>query len=267
MKKKVKTMVAGALLVSAMVLQTAVAWAATTTTIDSDGPNTGQDAYQIFKSKLGSDPIDGPGDASHIWETTSSPVGNVFQFKLNSTGDYDGSNTDRQRNELKAYNSSPSAVKGTNGTTMTYKWKFKVLNGFQMPPSGNFCHIFQLKASGGDDGAPILTFSVEKNKLTFRHSPIGADMSQVTTLASTDWSNVLNTWVEATVTVKNSDNGTVSMTLKKLDGTTLMSYSGSKDMWRDGADFNRPKWGIYRKIFSGMTEANIQFANFSITKQ
>lgn len=234
---------------------------AATTTINSDGPSSGKDAYSIFESYLGSDPIDGP-DADHIIEVTSSPVGNAFEFILHNTGDYDGSNTDRQRNEIKVYGSSPDNLKATNGSTFTYKWKFKLASNY--PAHESFCHIFQLKAYGGDDGAPILTFTTDRSNLLFRHSPIGATMDEVVILASTSLSNVKGIWVEANVTVKNTDSGSISMTLKKLDGTTLMSYSGTKDNWRTGAEFNRPKWGIYRGIYDGMTEARIQFANFQI---
>jgi hypothetical protein len=264
MKRSVKSLAAGVALLGALTAFSASALASSTVTIDSDGANNGLSALQIFQKYLGSDPIDGFTDSTHLRETSSSYVGNVFQFHLNNSGDYDGSNTDRQRQELKAYNSSPSNVKAFNGNTMTYDWYFRIMNDFTS--SGGFCHIFQLKASGGDDGAPILTFSLENGYLQFRHSPIGADMSQVTTLAKTASSNVVGTWVHATVTAQNTDSGKLTMTLKKLDGTTLMSYSGTKDLWRDSADFNRPKWGIYRKIYSGMPAADVQFYHFQITK-
>lgn len=240
-----------------------VSYAATTTTVNSDGPNSGQDAYQIFKSYFGSNPIDGPS-SGYISEKYDSEVGNVFEFYAPADGMYDGSNTDRQRNELKVYGSSPNNLKATHGSTFTYKWKFKVMNGYAM--TSGFNHIFQIKAYGGSDaGAPVYTFTVTGNALKFRHSPIGATMDEVEVLASTPWSNVVGNWLEATVVVENTDNGTVKMTLKKLDGTTLMSYNGTKDNWRSGAEFNRPKWGIYRKIESGMGEGKIRFANFQIS--
>ncbi|UUZ85346.1 polysaccharide lyase [Paenibacillus sp. P26] len=176
------------------------------------------------------------------------------------------SNTDRRRIELKAYKSSPDNVTASYGQTVTYKWQFRAMSPYPVSPSGNFHHIFQLKAQDGDDGAPILTFTVEDGYLKFRHSPIGDTMDQVETLAQTAFSNIDGQWVEATVKVQNTDSGTLNMTLKKLDGTTLMSYSGTKDNWREGAAINRPKWGIYRKIYSGMPEAKIQFANFQITE-
>lgn len=265
MKKGMKVLGA-TLAASAMLAMLAgVATAATTVAIQPDGVNAGEDAYQLFKDKLGSDPVDGP-DTDHIYEVSDSTVGTAFEFLLHSTGDYDGSNTDRQRNEVKAYNSSPADVKASEGDTMTYDWKFRVDPSFQTP--GGFCHIFQLKAQGGDDGAPILTFSVlGSDTLAFRHSPIGATMDEVETLASVPMSQIRGTWVEATVTASMTDNGALSMTLKRLsDGQTLMSYSGQRDMWRDGADINRPKWGIYRAIYSGMTEAKVRFTDFRITK-
>ncbi|WP_248928787.1 heparin lyase I family protein [Paenibacillus hamazuiensis] len=268
MKKQLRMLAATAALVTALAAGSAVAYAATVT-INSDGPNNGKTALQILQQYLGSDPVDGPTDASHLSETTSSGVGNVFQIRAGDSSDedaLDGSNTDRQRVEIKAYNSSPDNVKAFKGETVTYKWRFRAMSPYPVSSSGNFHHIFQLKASGGDDGAPILTFTVQDGYLKFRHSPIGSTMDEVVTLAQTPFSNIDGTWVEATVTVKNADSGSINMTLKKLDGTSIMSYSGTKDNWRTDADFNRPKWGIYRKIYSGMPEAKIQFSNIQITK-
>ncbi|WP_171682814.1 heparin lyase I family protein [Paenibacillus planticolens] len=267
MKKNVKMMVASVTLLSTIAVATTVY--AATVTINSDGPNTGLSALAIFQQYFGPNPIDGPTDSGHLYESTSTHVGNVFQFKAGTSSDtavLDGSNTDRQRIEVKAYKSSPSNVTATNGQTTTYKWQFRAVSPYPMPPSGNFHHIFQLKAQDGDDGAPILTFSLEGGYLKFRHSPIGATMDQVETLAQTSFSNIDGQWVEASVTVKHTDSGAINMTLKKLDGTVLMSYSGTKDNWREGATINRPKWGIYRKIYTDMPEAKIQFANFQITK-
>jgi hypothetical protein len=269
MNKKMKTFIAG-ITVASIVAVASTVYAATVT-INSDGANTGLTPLQIFQQYLGSDPVDGPTDSYHISETTSSYIAgnNVFQFKVGDASDtaaLDGSNTDRQRVEVKAYKGSPSNATASKDQTTTYKWKFRPMSPYPQSPSGNFHHIFQVKAVDGDDGYPILTFSVDGGNLKFKHSPIGADASQVQTLAQTAFSNIDGQWVEATVTMKHSDSGTINMTLKKLDGTTLMSYSGTKDNWRSGATINRPKWGIYRKLFTGIQEAKIQFADFQITE-
>ncbi|NOV01883.1 heparin lyase I family protein [Paenibacillus planticolens] len=259
MKKSFKRMMAGVALLSTFAFSaTALAG---TVTMNSDGPNTGKSALEIFQQYFGPSPVDGPTDSEHIRETTSSSIGNVFQFHLNDSGDYDGSNTDRQRVELKGYNKSPDNVVGKQGETVTYKWRFRVMNDFGQ---SSFCHIFQIKAQNGtEDADPILTFSLDANDLTFRHSPNGP----LSTLAQTSKSNIVGKWVEATVKFQASDSGSLSMTLTDVtSGNTLMSYSGTKDMWRSGADIVRPKWGLYRKITSGMPTADIQFANFQVIK-
>ncbi|WP_164716684.1 heparin lyase I family protein [Paenibacillus whitsoniae] len=259
MKKSYKGMMAGVALLSTITFS-ATAFAGTVT-MNSDGPNTGKSALEIFKQYFGPSPVDGPTDSVHIRETTSASVGNVFNFHLNDSGDYDGDNTDRQRVELKGYDKSPDNVVAKQNETVTYKWLFRVMNDFGQ---SSFCHIFQIKAKNGTEEAdPILTFTLDGNNLVFRHSPNGP----LTTLAQTPKSNIVGKWVEATVKFKASDSGSLSMTLKDVSsGNTLMSYSGTKDMWRSGADIVRPKWGIYRKITTGMPTADIQFANFQIIK-
>lgn len=259
-KIKIPAIISVAVLSSLLFVST-VGQAATLVTINSDGAG-GQDAYSIFKSYLGSDPIDGP-DTGHITEVTSAPVGNAFEFILHNTGDLDGSNTDRQRNEVKVYNGSPDNLKAKNGETFTYRWKFKLASNY--PSHSRFCHIFQIKAVDGDDGAPLITFTTDGDSLDARHTPQGATMDNTTTICSTPLSAVKGVWCEATVTAKMVDSGNVSVTVKRVDnGAIVMSGSATKDMWRTDASYNRPKWGIYRGIFDGMAEARIQFANFEI---
>ncbi|MCU6792744.1 hypothetical protein OB236_11495 [Paenibacillus sp. WQ 127069] len=60
-----------------------------------NGPNSGKTALAIFQQYLGSDPIDGPTDSGHLFESTSSSVGNVFMFKAGTASAaavLDGSN-------------------------------------------------------------------------------------------------------------------------------------------------------------------------------
>jgi hypothetical protein len=260
-----KSVIASILVLSVL---PSMASADTISTVVPDGPDTGYTVFETFnKSKLGPNPIDGPTDEGHLMEAYVPGVGNVFQIHANQFGDYDGGNLDRQRIELKGHKSSNADVKGNLGEILTYNWQFRVMSGFQMPPAGAFNHIFQLKAQDGDDGAPILTFTVADDQLLFRHTATGATMDDVEVLAATDWSRVLDHWLDATITVENAEAGKVEMVLKDAaTGQTLMSYSGIKDNWRLDASINRPKWGIYRKIFSGIEEANVQYTHFEITK-
>ncbi|MCR8634182.1 hypothetical protein [Paenibacillus radicis (ex Xue et al. 2023)] len=249
--------------------------AATTTNLDSDGPNNGLPTYKLIQNVLGPDAIEAPDsfdELQHIKETTQSPVGNAFIFYLHrdADGDPTGTTSGNQRNEIKVYAGSNDNLKGFQGETLTYKWKFKVDS--TMLVSKRFTHIFQLKSEGGDNDHPIVTFSGAKtssgDELQIRYS--SSSSSGDTILKSIDWSSVQGTWIEATVTARMSDNGSLSVSLKKLDGTTLASYSKSSgvDMWRSG-NFIRPKWGIYRSLedITNLNDAKVYFANFSITKQ
>lgn len=281
MKKRKLIMKTGVALLSATLLAPTAALADIVTTIVPDGPNKGLTAMQIFQSsKLGSNPVDAPAEldtdpvyaASHVFESYDAAVGNVFQIHADAYGEYDGGNLDRQRLELKGYDSSSNDVKAFQGERVTYHWQFRMLPGLQMSPPGNFFHVFQLKASNGDSGAPVLTFTVGDDRLMFRHSPIGETMDEVQLLASAPWSEVTGQWLDATITVGNTDDGTLDMVLKRMsDGQTVMSFSGEHfDNWRDGqagkTQINRPKWGIYRKIYPGMNEADVQYTGFQIIK-
>ena len=86
------------------------------------------------------------------------PAGNHFAFIIHRDIDIDRDRVDivdRQRNEIKTYDQSEEAVKGFEGETFVYRWKFKI--NAEMEVSTRFTHFFQLKAVGGDDSQPIIT--------------------------------------------------------------------------------------------------------------
>ena len=86
----------------------------------------------------------------------------MFEFYSHVTPDKDKcKNFNRQRVEIKTYDQSPDTLLGVVGETITYKWKFKLADGFQ--PSSSFTHIHQIKAVGGDDGMPIFTLTPRKS--------------------------------------------------------------------------------------------------------
>ncbi len=131
-------------------------------TLDADGPS-GVETYNLINSVLapGYDAVEEP-DCSHlpdivkhideIMDAATNEAGlgiNVFRFTLHALTDTDRCNgsTDRQRNEIKTYDQSPNNLKGVEGETVVYKWKFKLPDGFQS--SSSFTHIHQLKSVGG----------------------------------------------------------------------------------------------------------------------
>ncbi|MGQ7947363.1 T9SS type A sorting domain-containing protein [Flavobacterium sp. WC2509] len=239
-------------------------------TLKADGLG---DTYELINSVFapGYDAVENPECAHadfgrHITEIWDSDLKeNVFKFYIHVTPDNDRcENFDRQRVEIKTFESSPDNLKGALGETITYKWKFKLPTGFQ--PSTNFTHLHQIKAVGGSESIPIFSLSAKKgktNKMNLVHD-------NVNILASANLSDFENTWVEITEVIKVGANGTYSMTIKKIDdGTVVLSYSNANIMTiRPDNNFIRPKWGIYRSLKNPeeLRDESVRFADFSITE-
>lgn len=249
-------------------------------TLDADGSG-GIQTYDLINSVLapGNDAVEEP-DCSHtpifqhIDEPFDATLGiNVFRFYLHVATDTDrcNSSTDRQRNEIKTYDKSPSNLKGVAGETVIYKWKFKLDAGFQV--SSSFTHIHQLKSVGGlYSSMPMYTLTARKSnpdRLELRY----AETNSQTTLIRTALAPFKGEWVEAIETIKygtntSPDSGTYSIEIKRVsDQTVLLSYTDNAvKNWQTNAVFVRPKWGIYRSLNSpsDLRDEEVLFANFSI---
>ncbi|MDH6310971.1 rhamnogalacturonyl hydrolase YesR [Dysgonomonas sp. PFB1-18] len=175
----------------------------------------------------------------------------VFAFTLHIDLDDDRCGAqDRQRAEIKTFGVSPESMKGHRGKTHQYKWKFKLDKDFK--PAPNFCHIHQVKADAGPNaGAPIITLTprLKGDKEVLQYHVVTKE-NKSTILSEIDLDLVKGEWVEATETVLHDRSGSVEMELKRLsDGTILFrAKRDNVDLWRDGARFNRPKYGIYRSL-------------------
>lgn len=250
--------------------------------LTSDGPNTGLDAYDLIREFGGPRPIEAPDlysinhpGVDHIYEDTDAEVGDHFVFIIHRDKDMDRNRqdkSDRQRNEIKTYARSESAVKGFENETLVYRWKFKI--NADMTVSKRFSHFFQLKAVGGPDSHPIVTISGAKRRgedgIEVRHSAL--QKSEV--LDRVDWSAVTGEWLNAYCRATFSDTGAFRLIVtRSRDGATIFDIDiPSLDLWRgDRAEhFVRPKWGIYRSILDRdnlrIDEENVRFADFSVTK-
>ena len=253
--------------------------------------------------------VDGPGTSSsytgYTWDDPRqnnirvldnrnkavSPYVNgdgIFEFYLHSTRDYDGSNTDRQRIEIKGSTSTSQGTdfKGFNDQIVTYFWKFRLAPDIATPAPAGFYHVFQIKATqGGEAGSPLITFSVTSSELQFRQVSIGADMNTAQTIAKIPISSAAGRWLAAEVTVHFSDNGYVWVKLTDvMTGRILMNAQRACDTWRrpeiqvNGVwtesdqpavsnQLNRPKWGLYRKLNSSSAEATMMWADMAMIKR
>lgn len=240
--------------------------------LNADGPG---DTYELITSKLAPryNPIEVPdcGHADfgpHIDEVFDTNLDKyVFQFHIHTNEDDDRCiNTDRQRNEIKAYDKSPDSLLAVEGEFFEYKWKFKIARGFQSSPK--FTHLHQLKAVGGSEASmPLITLTTRKgtpDQLELRY----AETTRQITLAKVDLSPFKGEWCEVTESVLFGESGTYGITIKKVsDGSVLFTFSNDEiRMWKTSAEFVRPKWGIYRSLqfASDLRNEQVLFADFSI---
>jgi hypothetical protein len=191
----------------------------------------------------------------------------VFRFFIHTENDNDRCKTfDRQRNEIKAYDKSPDNLKAIAGEKVIYKWKMKIDKDFQA--SSSFTHLHQLKSVGGEySSIPMYTLTARKgtpDKLELRQT----NTNDQETLKKVDLSLLKGHWVEITVKIAFGDAGTYSLSIKRIDNQNIIfEYENSTiDNWQDGADFVRPKWGIYRSLndVNSLRDEAVLFADFSV---
>jgi hypothetical protein len=244
-----------------------------TACLNADGPG-GVETYALIDKVLGANSVEHNPDMDHmppfkhVQEDSDAEVGNHFVFFAHYPQDNDGApGDDRSRIEIKVNTGAAAALKGMPGDTMTYTWRFKM--NADMKFSNRFTHMHQIKSYNGNDGAPVITItgsgSGASENLRVDH---WGDGTATTTLARVPLAGLKGIWLEVRETIVISDNGSIKMTVKKPDGTTVIDIDKSGlDFWRQG-DYIRGKWGIYRGKSDQLKvgEETVRFANFGITK-
>ena len=237
--------------------------------------NGTSNTYALITSVLapGANPIEVPdcnhsSFGNHIDQVFDNDLNRqVFRFFIHVEPDNDRCQVfDRQRNEIKTYGQSPENLLGREREIVEYKWQFKLPAGFQS--SSRFTHIHQLKSVGGDfDSMPMYTLTTRKgnpDQLELRY----AALDEQVTVKRTEIQPFLNQWVDVIERVTYGTNGSYSIEIKNtITGTILLTYeNNSINNWRPGADFVRPKWGIYRGLVTtgDLRDEQVLFNNFSI---
>jgi len=214
---------------------------------------SGGNPYAYFKSKQ-LWPIDGPS-SGYIRDS-----GSYFRFVLHQNGAKEtvSSGALRQRNELTVNPSNPDQYKGKKGDTLTYTWRFRIV---QMNAKPTWCFVFQLKQHGTTGTGPYGGVQATGSDLAIYAARAGGVVKRV------PLSSIRNVWLNATLKVKFADAGTFSMALKRDDGSTVASYTNNGiDMWDATVDFVRPKWGLYRNKKDGAGEAAVDYNNMKIVR-
>ena len=246
------------------------------TVLNADGEG---DTYELINSVLAT----GGGNVVEVPDCNHGEFGRhidevyddileewVFRFHIHVTPDNDRCiNFDRQRNEIKTYSSSPDSTLAYDGQRFTYNWKFKLDEGHQS--SSSFTHIHQIKAVGGSEASmPLITLTTRAgtpDKLQVRY----AKNTSQTTIEQVDLTPFKGAWVQAHEVITYGESGTYYILLTGIEsGDTLLEYSNYDiRMWKTGASFLRPKWGIYRSLnnSSQLRDEMMLFNEFYILRE
>ncbi|MFZ1749692.1 MAG: fibronectin type III domain-containing protein, partial [Saprospiraceae bacterium] len=191
----------------------------------------------------------------------------VFLFHSHIDDDNDRClNFDRVRMEIKGGpNTSPESQHLLN-TTSYYRWKFKIPADFK--GSSSFCHIFQNKIFGGNDtDFPVITLTPRESVLEIIHN--GGDSGlPLGKLATVNLSLLRGRWIEAYIKQFHAEVGKIEIELKDvISKQVILTYKNDNiDLWRAGAEYSRPKWGIYRAKGASLKDEIIQLADFCISE-
>jgi hypothetical protein len=173
------------------------------------------------------------------------------------------------------------------GRSFIYRWKFKLPTDFAV--SNEFTHIHQIKNEGGDSSQPVITLTARRvgtqrrMQLIYRAptfgfggtSPENSPMRYLAGNSGNSLDDYLGEWVSCEVhIVYSSDPEQAAYSIKVTrmrDNRVLLDYTHSnvnyaaieRDpgkwqfvTWRTGNTHGRPKFGLYRRIFSGSNPGN-----------
>ena len=197
----------------------------------------------------------------------------VFRIRRDMDGDRDKvwpKGQERQRNEIKGYQSSPKTMKALPGDVTRYHWYFKIHEAFAV--TKNFCHFFQLKPVGGKSASdPILTLSgsIVRGKRQLEMRWWAEDGNKRMFVA--DWNKCKGKWLECECITKMGEKGFLRLSVTSSDKDIRFAKEiPGLVTWQPDYSFVRPKWGIYRSLVNKENipneEDEVRMTNFTIQK-
>lgn len=190
--------------------------------------------------------------------------------------------SDRQRNEMKSQtNYNWHKLNGNWNEWQRLEWKFRISKDFR--PSTSFCHLHQLKAQEGNNGAPLITISTRCDKdgnnkrVQIIHTGDNKKSSKGVIIDNLPLSDFEEEWIQVETEMHYTHHGVFRIKLTRIsDGKILVNQSFSDiDLWRKGATNIRNKFGIYRSLGrkmksssdrpdNGIKDENLQLADFKV---
>ena len=197
----------------------------------------------------------------------------VFRIRRDKDGDRDKTwpkGQERQRIEIKGYQSSPNTMKALRGEVTRYQWYLKIHESFAI--TKNFCHFFQLKPVGGENSSdPLLTLSGSifqgKPQLEIRWWTKDGNKRMFVA----DWEDCKGKWLKCECITKIGEKGFLRFSMASSNNTIRFAREIPRfATWRPGISFVRPKWGIYRSLANKEAipneEDEVRMTNFTIQK-
>lgn len=154
--------------------------------------------------------------------------------------DRDTLNTDRQRAEVKGLGPHQKP-----GDTFQYETTWRTDPEFRAV--ARFCHVFQLKSTDGDSGAPLVTISIEPGAGLAAVKYWSGGARHATDAVTFPWKPGVWQTVRLRIMV-SPDHGEL---LASVDGGAFHGVRGIP-LFRPGASDYRPKWGLYRGVRAGL---------------
>ena len=197
----------------------------------------------------------------------------VFRIHRDKDGDRDKvwpKGQERQRIEIKGYQSSPNTMKALRGEVTRYQWYLKIHESFAI--TKNFCHFFQLKPVGGKSASdPILTLSGSifqgKPQLEIRWRAKDGNKRMFVA----DWKDCKGKWLKCECISKIGEKGFLRLSVTSSDkDIRFVSKIPGLVTWQPDYSFVRPKCGIYRSLVIKENipneEDEARMTNFTIQK-
>jgi hypothetical protein len=184
-----------------------------------------------------------PDSFVNITDRGDNTVRMTLRYRANDWWDADRqtTNKDRQRAEVKGL-----GVHQKDNETFEYGTTWRTDPNFK---AGNrFCHVFQLKATDGDNSPPLIVLSILPGPGTAAVRYWSGDSKNFVIARKFPWKP--NTWQTVKIRVHTSKDGKGEVTAS-VNGD---AFQGDKSInaFRPRATDYRPKWGLYRGVTKEM---------------
>ena len=171
-------------------------------------------------------------------------------------GWWDGDGADPATPIVSAQNPKGIVGLGHQQVEQTFEYSFDFRTNPTFQGTSNFCHIFQLKATNGDDSPPLATISLYKSGSGIQGRvdcfTDGISGTPQTEIIPTTFSYTAGQWAHFDIRITPCAQGeSTGQILLSVNGGTFAGITNAAIDLQGSTDF-RPKFGFYR----GMSTTN-----------